>query len=164
MIVRRVVYRLLFPATVALPLWLLLGRGILAGDFWAIAGLMLIVAPLLFLALAAIGGILFWRPGVRTDRAVSLPDAVALPVLWLLLIAVAVVDSAPLVVLTVVAVLAMFWFAVWELVSEGRRRLRSAMADADAARNAARTGTPQRPAPIDIGEVIVVSSEDVSER
>jgi hypothetical protein len=161
MVVRRVVYRLLFPAAVVLPVWLLIGRGIVAGDAWAAAGF-LIVSPVLFLALAAIAGLVIWRPGVRADGAVSVADAVALPVLWALLIASAVVTHPALAVAAVVAVLAMFWFAVWELVVEGRRRVRAVMDDVDATLNGARASVPQRPQPMDIGEVIVVTSQDVT--
>jgi hypothetical protein len=161
MVARRVVYRLLFPAAVVLPIWLFIGRGIVTGDAWAAAGF-LVISPVLFLALAIIAGLVTWRPGVRGERAVSIADAVALPVLWLLLIAAAIVTHPALAAVTVVALLAMFWFAVWELVTESRRRIRAVMDDVEATLGGARASVPQRPEATDIGEVIVVTSEDVT--
>ncbi len=161
MVARRVVYRLLFPAAAVLPVWLFIGRGIVSGDPWAAAGF-LVISPILFLLLVAISALVVWRPGVRTERAVSLADAVVLPVLWALLIAVALVTHPALAVATVVALLAVFWFAVWELVTEGRRRVRAVMDDVEATLGGARASVPQRPQPVDIGEVIVVTSHDVT--
>lgn len=161
MVARRVVYRLLFPAAVVLPIWLFIGRGIVSGDAWTAAGF-LVISPVLFLALAIIAGLVTWRPGVRGERAVSIADAVALPVLWLLLIAAAIVTHPALAAVTVVALLAMFWFAVWELVTESRRRIRAVMDDVEATLGGARASVPQRPEATDIGEVIVVTSEDVT--
>ena len=161
MVARRVVYRLLFPAAVVLPVWLFIGRGIIAGDGWAAAGY-LIISPVLFVLLAIIAGLVTWRPGVRGERAVSLADAVALPVMWALLIAAAIVTHPALAAVTVVAVLAMFWFAVWELVTESRRRIRAVMDDVEATLGGARASVPPHPRPTDIGEVIVVTSEDVT--
>ena len=81
-------------------------------------------------------------------------------ILWL--IAVAIVTHPALAAVAVVALLAMFWFAVWELVTESRRRIRAVMDDVEATLNGARASVPQRPLPTDIGEVIVVTSEDVT--
>lgn len=160
MVARRVVFRLLFPAAIVLPVWLFIGRGIITGDAWTAAAF-LVVSPVVFLALAAIAAFVRWRPGVRGERAVSIADAAALPVLWALLIAVAVVAHPALAAVTVVAVLAMFWFAVWEFVTESRRRLRAVIDDVEATLGGARASVPQRPQPTDIGEVIVVTSHDV---
>jgi len=161
MVARRVVYRLLFPAVVVLPLWLFIGRGIIVGDALAAAGF-LVIAPVLFLVLAVIAGLIAWRPGVRGERAVSTADAVVLPVLWALLIAAALVTHPALAAVTVVVVLATFWFAVWQLITESRRRIRAVMDDVEATLGGARASVPQRPQPTDIGEVIVVTSEDVT--
>lgn len=161
MLARRVVYRLLFPAAVVLPVVLFIGRGIVFGDGWDAAGF-LILAPVLFVSLAVIAALVHWRPGVRGERAVSVADAVALPALWALLIATSFVTHPALAAVTVVALLAVFWFAVWQLIAEGRRRIRAVMDDVDATLAGARASVPQRPQPTDIGEVIVVTSRDVS--
>lgn len=161
MVMRRVVYRLLFPAAVVLPIWLFVARGILSADAWAAAAF-LIISPILFLVLASIAAFVTWRPGARTERVVSVADAVALPVLWALLIAVAVLSHPVLAVATAVALFVVFWFTVWELVTETRRRIRAVAEDVEATLGGARASVPQRPKPTDIGEVIVVTSQDVT--
>ncbi|PZQ92019.1 MAG: MFS transporter [Leifsonia xyli] len=162
MLIRRVVYRLLFPLAVLLPVWVLIGRGIVIdGIGWSFVGY-LIVCPVLFLMLLAIGGFIVWRPGVRQERAVSRWDAAVLLALWTVLIAAGFVAHPAIVAAAIVLVLGAFWFALWELVTEGRRRFRAAMDDVDATLNGARASVPRQPAPVDIGEVIVVTSQDVT--
>jgi hypothetical protein len=164
MVVRRVAYRLLFPLAFLLPVWVLVGRGILLdGIGWSFLGY-LIVCPILFVMLLLIGGLVVWRPGVRQERAVSPWDAAVLIALWLVLIAVGFVAHPAIVAAAVVLVLVAFWFALWELVTEGRRRVQAVMDDVDATLNGSRASVPQRPSPVDIGEVIVVTSEDVTDR
>ena len=51
---------------------------------------------------------------------------------------------------------------LWELLTEGRRRFRAAMDDVEATLGGARASVPQQQAPVDIGEVIVVTSQDVT--
>ena len=169
MVVRRVVYRLLFPLAVALPVWVLVTRGVLLdGIGWSFLGY-LVVSPILFVALLVIGGLIVWRPGVRQERAVSLWDAVVLGALWLVLLAAGFVAHPAIVAAAVLLVLGAFWFAAWELVTESRRRLEAAMDDIDATLAGARASVPppqqrtsQQPQSVDIGEVIVVTSEDVT--
>ncbi len=162
MVVRRVVYRLLFPLAVVLPVWVLVGRGILLdGIGWSFLGY-LIVSPILFVALLAIGGLIVWRPGVRQERGVSTWDAVVLGALWLVLLAAGLVAHPAIVAAAVVLVLGAFWFAAWQLVTESRRRLRAAMDDIDATLAGERASVPRQQQPLDIGEVIVVRSKDVT--
>ena len=162
MVVRRVVYRLLFPLAVLLPVWVLVGRGILLdGIGWSFLGY-LIVCPILFVLLLLIGGLVVWRPGVRQERAVSAWDAAVLIVLWLVLVAAGFVAHPAIVAAAVVLVLGAFWFTLWELLTEGRRRFRAAMDDVEATLGGARASVPQQQAPVDIGEVIVVTSQDVT--
>ncbi|QEO10573.1 MFS transporter [Protaetiibacter larvae] len=163
MVVRRVVYRLLFPLAFVLPLWVLIGHGILVdGLGWGFVGA-LVVSPILFLALLVIGGLIVWRPGVRQAAAVSWGDAGVLAALWAVLAATGFVTHPGLVVAAVVLVLAAFWLALWQLVTEGRRRVRAVMDDIDATTRGARASVPQQ-RPVDIGEVIVVTSEDVTDQ
>lgn len=162
MVVRRVVYRLLFPLAFLLPVWLLVGRGILLdGIGWSFLGY-LIVCPILFVMLLVIGGLVVWRPGVRQVQAVSGWDAAVLIALWLVLVAAGFVAHPAIVAAVVVLVLGAFWFALWELVTEGRRRVKAVMDDVEATLGGARASVPQRPQSTDIGEVIVVTSEDVT--
>jgi hypothetical protein len=98
---------------------------------------------------------------VRQERAVSGWDAAVLIALWFVLVAAGFVAHSTIVAAAVVLVLGAFWFALWELVTEGRRRVRAVMDDVDATLGGARASVPQRPQATDIGEVIVVTSEDV---
>ncbi len=164
MVVRRVVYRLLFPLAVILPVWVLVGRGILIdGIGWGFL-VYLVASPILFVALVVISALVVWRPGVRQERAVSAWDAAVFVALWLVLVAAGFVAHPAIVAAAVVLVLGAFWFTVWELLAESRRRLQAAMDDIDATLGGARASMPPtaRPRPVDIGEVIVVTSEDVT--
>jgi hypothetical protein len=51
---------------------------------------------------------------------------------------------------------------VWELVTAGRKQFQAVMDDIDATTRGARASVPQQPQNLDIGEVIVVTSEDVT--
>lgn len=162
MVVRRVVYRLLFPLAFLLPVWVLIGRGILLdGIGWDFI-VYLFACPILFVALLVIGGLMVWRPGAREQKAVTGWDAAVLIALWLTLIATGFVAYPALVALAVVLVLVAFWLAVWELVSAGRKQFQAVMDDIDATTRGARASVPQQPQNLDIGEVIVVTSEDVT--
>lgn len=159
MLVRRVVYRAIFPLAVVLPIWVLISHGIIAdGIGWQFVAY-LFIAPFLFIALLAIGGIIVARPGVRAASAVSWPDAAVLIALWLVLIASGFFAYPALAIAAVLLVLGAFWLAVFEFVRETRRRLQQFTDDLQAAQQSAQ----QRPqaAPIDMGEVIVVTSRPV---
>ena len=164
MVVRRVVYRALFPLAVLLPVWVLVTRGIvLDGIGWGFLGY-LVVTPILFVLLLVIGGIIVWRPGVRQERAVSVWDAVVLGALWLVLVAAGFIAHPAIVAAAVVLVIGAFWFAVWEFATESKRRFKAAMDDIDATLAGARASVPtQQQQTIDIGEVIVVTSHDVTD-
>jgi hypothetical protein len=112
--------------------------------------------------LLVIGGLVVWRPGVRAEHAVSVWDAVVLIALWLVLVAAGFVAHPAIVAAAVLLVLGAFWFALWELVTEGRRRFRAAMDDVEATLGGARASAPQQPAALDLGEVIAVTSRDVT--
>lgn len=161
MVVRRVVYRLIFPLAFVLPAWVLIGRGILLdGIGWDFV-VYLLVCPLLFVMLLVIGGFLVWRPGARDEKAVTGWDAVILIALWLTLIATGFVAYPALVALAVALVLGAFWLSLWELVSAGRKQFQVMMDDIDATTRGARASVPPQQV-LDIGEVIVVTSEDVT--
>ena len=158
MVVRRVVYRLLFPLAVVLPIWVLISHGILAdGLGWQFVAY-LFIAPVLFVALMVIGAIIIATPGVRSAKAVSWPDAAVLIALWLSLIASGLWAYPALGIAAVLLVLGAFWLAVWEFVHETRRRLQQFTEDVQ--RQAAAQQRPSA-APLDMGEVIVVTSREV---
>jgi Flp pilus assembly protein TadB len=160
MVVRRVVYRLLFPLAVVLPTWVLISRGIIAdGIGWQFVAY-LFIAPVLFVALMVIGAVIIATPGVRAAKAVSWPDAAVLIALWLVLIASGFFAYPALAVAAVLLVLGAFWLVVYEFVHETRRRIQKFGEDLQAASQQQATQRPPA-APLDMGEVIVVTSRPV---
>ena len=158
MVVRRVVYRLIFPLAVVLPVWVLIGRGIIAdGVGWQFVAY-LFIAPVLFIALIATGGLLVARSEVRAERAVSWPDVAVLSALWLALIGVGLFAYPWLAVCVVLLVLGLFWLAIWELIASTRR----VFTEFNERVQAQARGSRQA-APIDMGEVIVVNSTRIEE-
>jgi hypothetical protein len=161
MVVRRVVYRLLFPLAVVMPIWVLISHGIIAdGLGWQFVAY-LFISPVLFVALMVISAIIIATPGVRAAKAVSWPDAAVLIALWLTLLASGLWAYPALGIAAVLLVLGAFWLAVWEFVRETRRRLQQFSDDLQAAQQQQATGKRPPAAPIDMGEVIVVTSRPV---
>jgi hypothetical protein len=158
--VRRVVYRLIFPMAVVLPVWVLIGRGIIAdGIGWQFVAY-LFISPVLFVALMAIGGIVVARPDVRATKAVSWWDVALLGTLWLVLIASGFFAVPALAVAAVLLVLGGFWLVVWEFFAETRRRFQQFSAEMQAAAAQVPGQRPQQQ-PLDVGEVIVVTSQRI---
>ena len=152
MLLRRAVFVAMFPAAVILPLWILVTRGIVAdGIGWAFIAY-LFACPILFVLLAAITGIVTARKSVRNARAVSWWDAVVLVVLWVALVASGVFALPLVAVAVVVLVVGMFWLAVWELITETRRRVNSFMTSLEATAQ----GTTSRVTPSN-ADVIVIT-------
>ena len=163
MIVRRVVYRLIFPLAVILPVWVLIGRGIVAdGVGWQFVAY-LFIAPVLFLALIATGGLIAARSEVRAERAVSWADAAVLIALWVALIATGFFAYPAIAIAIVLLVLGLFWLAIWELITSTRRAFTAFNERVQAQAQAQARGNRQA-APIDMGEVIVVTSTRVDEK
>ena len=151
MLLRRAVFVAMFPAAVILPLWILVTRGIVAdGIGWAFIAY-LFACPILFVLLAAIAGIVTARKSVRNARAVSWWDAVVLVVLWVALVASGIFALPLVAVAVVVLVVGMFWLAVWELITETRRRVNSFMTSLEATAQ----GTTSRVTPSN-ADVIVI--------
>lgn len=143
---------------VVLPIWVLIGRGIIAdGVGWQFVAY-LFISPVLFIALLAIGGIIVARPDVRASKAVSWWDVALLVSLWLVLIASGFFALPALAVASVLLVLGGFWLAVWEFLAETRRRFQQFAAEMQAAQ--ASVQHPQQ-APLDVGEVIIVNSQRI---
>ncbi len=128
---RRAFYYAQYWAIPVLPLWLLIGRGItIDGPGWEFV-VLLFAAPALSLALIVIMGLTMARRSVRRARMVSWLDAGILAC-WYAVIVVSGLYSNPLVaVLAVVATLAAFWSAVWQLYVETRHRVTLAFAGYD---------------------------------
>ncbi|MBB5632494.1 hypothetical protein BKA04_000717 [Cryobacterium mesophilum] len=130
---RRAFYYAQYWAIPALPLWLLVARGMtIDGSGWAFV-VLLFAAPVLALSLIVVMGLTMARKSVRRARMVSWPD-VGILTAWYTVVVVAGMYSNPLVaVLAVVATLVAFWSAVWQLFFETRRRVNATFAGFSAA-------------------------------
>lgn len=124
---RRGFYYLQFGAIVALPLWLLIGRGLVVnGPGWEFI-LLIFVCPILALLMLVVTGLTVARNTVRRTRAVSWLD-VGVFFLWYgAIIAVGFTANTGIAALVVVASVAAFWLSLWQLFTETRRRVRSAL-------------------------------------
>lgn len=162
MVVRRVLYRLLFPMAFALPVWVFVARGLVLDGLGWESIFYLIVAPVLFLGLLFISVLVTLRPGIRSARAVSWLDVAVLGSLWLTLIVSGFVAHPVIAVIATLLLIAAFWVSVWQLITEGRRRVQAVMDDIDATTRGARASVHPPQQPVDIGEVIVVTSQDVA--
>ncbi|MEJ3404221.1 MFS transporter [Rathayibacter sp. YIM 133350] len=129
MIIRRAFYYALFPAVVVLPAWTLIGWGIFGHGGWALLGL-IIAAPVMAIALAVVALLVFARPQVRRERAVSWMDAAYLAVWYACLIAFGFLgETATLfAVLGVAAALTAFWLSLSQLYRAGVKGVRDTMA------------------------------------
>ena len=124
MILRRAVYWAQFGMAVLLPVWLLASRGILADESGWLFVIYLVLSPVLFLALAALTGLMIARKRVRSTRAVSWVDAASLLVIWAVLFSYGLFAIPLLALVAVAAVVAGFWVAIWQLVTETRSRVK----------------------------------------
>ena len=134
MVVRRGFYYAQFWAIPVLPLWLLIGRGLMMDDVgWGFL-VLLIACPILSLAMIAVMGVTVARRSVRRARMLSWADASVLTA-WYIAMAVAGVVANPLIAIVVVVLtLVAFWSAVWQLFVETRQRVNSAMINFDTIR------------------------------
>ena len=124
MILRRGVYWAQFGMAVLLPIWVLISRGIIAdGIGWQFV-VYVVLGPILFLALAALLGVTIARKRVRTTRAVSWLDVASLLVIWAAVFSYGLFALPALAVLVVLSIVAGFWVAVWQLVTETRDRVK----------------------------------------
>ncbi|MDQ1584600.1 MAG: hypothetical protein QOF36_2654 [Microbacteriaceae bacterium] len=128
MILRRAFYWWQFPAAIVLPLWLLVGWGFFGSGGWSFLGL-LVAAPLLLLAMLAIGGIIYARKDVRESKAVSWTDVGLLAAWQASIIAFGFYGpgAGGIAVVGVLIGLAVFWLTLRELLAETRRRVKSTL-------------------------------------
>ncbi|GAA4665140.1 hypothetical protein [Frondihabitans cladoniiphilus] len=80
---RRGFYRVLWGAVLVLPLWVFLGRAFFGAPLGYQFLAQILLVPLLFVGQLVVSLILFLRPSVRRDRAVSWLDVGALTLSWL---------------------------------------------------------------------------------
>lgn len=142
--IRRAFYFAQFGALALLPLWLLIGRGIVFSDSgWDFVGL-LIVSPILALFMAIVMGLTYARKSVRQAQAMSWPD-VALHAVWYASLILAGFAAHPgVAILAVVLSVGMFWLQLWQLIAEIGKRVNRAIEQ---------FGTPK---PVDDGDYRVI--------
>jgi hypothetical protein len=125
---RRALHRGQFLAAIVLPIWVLVSRGLIDdGVGWQLLGY-LIACPILFVSMAAVGGVISARPSVRETRAVSALDAALLSAWYLVIFSYGLWASSLLAVAVLLVGLALFWLAVVSLVRDTRARLQVMMA------------------------------------
>lgn len=125
---RKLFYRALFPAAILLPLWLLIGRGLIVeGPGWELV-LLIFVCPVLAILIAGVSGLIIARKSVRRASAVSWPDVAMLSAWYLAIIGAGFVSHEAMAVLVVVLSVVVFWTAAWMLFTETRNRVRTAIA------------------------------------
>lgn len=128
---RRAFYYAQFGAFVALPVCLLIGRGLVVeSNGWSFA-VLLLVSPMLAVFMLVVAGFTVARKSVRSVRAVSWLD-VGVLFLWYLSIVTASVFAHPAIaVLVVLLSVVAFWSALWQLFTETRNRMKAALAGLD---------------------------------
>lgn len=167
MLIRRAFLRWMVAAAVALPVWLAVGWAIFGGGGWGTLGLVVVV-PLSFIALAVVALIVWIRPTVRAQRAVSWIDVGVVGAWHASIVALGFYGQASTVfgVLAILLAVAAFWVALWQLVRDGARRVQATMTEFErlaaqqtgaASGPDAAPGAPRRRPPFDgDGDVYVV--------
>ena len=170
MLIRRAFLRWLVAAVVVLPIWLAVGWAIFGGGGWGTLGL-IITVPIAFIALGIIALLVWARPTVRAERAVSWTDVGVIGAWHASIIGIGFYGQGSTFfgVAAILLAIAAFWVAIWQLVSDGARRMQATMSEFErlAAQQAgsplppdARGEMPVRRPPFDDGdgdgEVIIV--------
>lgn len=129
MLARRALYYAQFGAVPILPLWLLIGRGIVIdGTGWEFV-LLLFVCPILAVLMLIVVGLTVARASVRRTHAVSWLDVGLLSGWYLAIIAAGIAEHPAMAVLVVMLSVAVFWSAIWQLYVETRRRMQRVFDD-----------------------------------
>ena len=126
MIIRRAFYHWQFIAAAALPLWLLVGSAIFGSGGWAVVGVFF-GAVTLGLGLLVVALVIFARKDVREARMVSWPDVGVLGLWHVLIVSIGFSNNSSgwVALLVVLVGVGAFWFALWELVTAARARMRA---------------------------------------
>lgn len=164
MFIRRLFFSWQFIASFVLPLWLFVGWGFFGEGGAAGVLALLLGAPILFLGMLAVSTLTFFRASVREVRAVSWRDvAILLP--WqaaVVALGFHSAASAPLAVFVVVLGIVAFWNALWQLITDTRRRLAGALdgLQNEARRRAAPTHFDSTPATDSAGSENLIIIEE----
>jgi len=126
MVFRRASFYWQFAAALLLPVWVLVGRGIVRSDVGWDFLFYLVVCPILCVAMLAVVGATVARKAVRTTRALSWQDVAVLLPWHAAILAYGFFASSLVAVAVVLLGIAAFWSAVWQLYSETRTRVKNA--------------------------------------
>jgi hypothetical protein len=166
MVLRRALYYWQFIGAVVLPVWVLIGRGIILADVGWDFVLYLVLCPALFVAMLAVAGLTVARKKVRDSRAVAWQDAAIIAVWHLSIVAYGFLAITGLAAVIVIVGLVAFWSAAYLLFTETRSRVKEAfsLGPIDAGTYAAGSYDPA----VDAGRVIIInpdgSKEDLPDR
>lgn len=123
MALRRLFLHWLFPAAFVLPLWLFVGWIVFSGgSAWGLLWLFVAV-PAVFVSQLVLSLLIRARGSVRETRAVSWRDLAGLGIWHVVIVALGLFDSRvffPLLVLSIVGALVLFWSTLAQLWSEAR--------------------------------------------
>lgn len=145
MLIRRAFLWWLVAAAVVLPIWLGVGWIVFGGGGWGTLGLVITV-PVTFIGLAVVALLIRVRPTVRAERAASWTDVGVVGALHAAVIGIGFYgDSGAFFgVMAILLAIAAFWAAVWQLVTDGARRMQATMVEFERLA-AQQTGTSQGP-------------------
>ncbi|TQO20902.1 hypothetical protein FB472_2558 [Rhodoglobus vestalii] len=154
--IRHAFYYWQFIAVIVLPVWVLVGRGVFGSSVGWDFVLFLLLCPILAFSLLAVVGLTAARKSVRSEKAVSWIDAGVLAGWHAVIIAYGFVDAPLLAALVVVAAVVGFWIALWQLVTETRKRFTSLVEGFE--RDAQRPTYPGER--LDNGNVIILDPDE----
>ena len=161
MVLRRALFYWQFIGAVVLPIWVLIGRGIVLADVGWDFVLYLVLCPILFIAMLAVAGLTVARKAVRESRTVSWQDVAIISAWHISIIAYGFVAVTGLAAIIVIVGIAAFWSAAWLLFSETRSRVKEAfsLGPIDAGSYAAGDYDPA----VDPGRVIIINPDGSKE-
>jgi hypothetical protein len=159
---RKALYWWQFAAVIVMPTVVLIARGVLGSSLGWDFVLYLVLSPILGAFMLLVAGLTAARGSVRQDRAVGWLDAGVIVAWHASIVAFALLDSAALATIVVVIAVAAFWIAVWQLVTETGRRMRSAVRDFGTEFAGVRDEMRMQSPSVQVGEVIVIPPADES--
>jgi len=113
----------MIPAAFVLPLWLFVGWAVFNAGGWAFLWVLFLAIPGVFLWQLILTLMLRARGTVRAHRAVSWWDVLGFTVWHLLVISLGFFNQAwwaPVMVVTVLVGVGLFWLELWQLWGEAR--------------------------------------------
>ena len=130
MLIRRGFLWWLIAAAVVLPIWLGVGWIAFGQGGWGTLGLVVTI-PIAFITLGAIALLVRIRPTVRAERAASWMDVGIVGALHAAVIGIGFYGDtgAFFGVMAILLALAAFWSSVWQLVSDGAKRMQATMVE-----------------------------------